>query len=196
MPLMPLMSADAADQRAMESCVRPPSSLSPPRQTKLLFISGFSVFSGFSGLSISNLPEISQEPNRVRRELLRSGRLAGPLMPLMDADAADQRAWSPAPDHHHRSRRRDKTSCCSSAASAFSAASAASRFPTCPKFLKNRSGSSGAVGNLAIAGPLKPLMHAEAADRTTWLTDFITEPKAGEYPDRIRQLRVIRVKKI
>src|SRR5689334_14015579 len=55
--------------------------------------------------------------------------IAGPLMPLMNADAADQRAWSPCakPPSSLSPRQR---SCCSSAASACSAASAASRSPT------------------------------------------------------------------
>src|SRR5689334_18380148 len=48
-PLMPLMGADTADQRAMESMRQTTIIIVAAATNKLLFISGFSAFSGFSG---------------------------------------------------------------------------------------------------------------------------------------------------
>src|SRR5690348_13011665 len=64
---------------------------------KLLFISGFSVFSGFSGLSISKPSPKFRRANRVIRELSRIGRLTGPLMRAEAADSND------VVDRFHRS---------------------------------------------------------------------------------------------
>src|SRR5689334_5228126 len=157
-PLMPLMNADAADQRAIESCVRPPSSLSPPTK-QLLFISGFSVFSGFSGLAISkSLSEIPENQSVIVGNLT----IAGPLIPLMGADAADQTAMESCVRPPSSLSPPRQTNCCSSAASACSAASAASRFPNLSEIPENQ---SVIVGHLAIGGPLMPLMGADAADQ-------------------------------
>jgi hypothetical protein len=70
------MDADAADQRAMASCARTTIIVLAAATNKLLFISGFGVFSGFSGLSISNLSEIPHD-HWVRRELLGLGHSLG-----------------------------------------------------------------------------------------------------------------------
>ena len=66
---MPLMGADTADQRAMESMRQTTIIIVAAATNKLLFISGFSAFSGFSGLAISKPLRNSSRTNRVRREL-------------------------------------------------------------------------------------------------------------------------------
>src|SRR5690242_946380 len=70
-------------------------------------------------IRVIRVPKIG-DPITVLRELLRIRRFAGPLMPLMDADAADQERWSPAPDHHHRFHRRQTKLLFISGFSAFS----------------------------------------------------------------------------